>query len=143
VLGAITNAPGMRDRSVVKSSVGPSARYSCSRSRVVFANGNTTMDSRGGVGCIIGSAVDAANGNWMTSSNGGPPAARSAKQKRPQHSYVGLEAFILPARPPRNAVSSANSDDRKAQSEGCIRQHWPAWVGWLAAGWQIGWHLPP
>jgi hypothetical protein len=104
VLGAITNAPGMRDRSVVKSSVGPSARYSCSRSRVVFANGNTTMDSRGGVGCIIGSAVDAANGNWMTSSNGGPPAARSAKQKRPQHSYVGLEAFILPARPPRNAV---------------------------------------
>ena len=49
MLGAITNDPGMRDRSVVKSSVSPSAKYSCAESRAVFENGSTTMDNGGGL----------------------------------------------------------------------------------------------
>jgi len=61
VLGAITNDPGIRDKSVVKSSVIPSAKYSCSGSWPAFANGSTTMDSRGGFACLIGSGADAAS----------------------------------------------------------------------------------
>src|SRR6516164_8816841 len=38
---------GMRDRSVVTSSVIPSAKYCCSGSLLRFANGRTTIDSRG------------------------------------------------------------------------------------------------
>src|SRR6516164_2209291 len=37
----------MRDRSVVRSSVMPSAKYSWSGSRDRFSNGNTTKDRRG------------------------------------------------------------------------------------------------
>src|SRR5262245_3220094 len=53
----MTNDPGMRDRSVVRSSVSPSAKYSWSASRAVFAKGSTTMDSRGGLDGIGGSAA--------------------------------------------------------------------------------------
>src|SRR5262245_57927687 len=54
----MTNDPGIRDRSVVTSSVSPSAKYSCSGSRAVFANGSTTIESRGGSARIIGSTSD-------------------------------------------------------------------------------------
>src|SRR6516165_3315663 len=47
VLRAITNAPLMRDKSVVRLSVTPSTKYSCSWSPPMFANGSTTMDRRG------------------------------------------------------------------------------------------------
>src|SRR5215831_13307176 len=39
----------MRDRSVVRSSVSPSAKYCCSGSLPRLANGSTTIDSRGAV----------------------------------------------------------------------------------------------
>src|SRR5215472_15702762 len=47
VLRAITKLPEIRDRSVVRSSVMPSAKYSWSGSRDRFSNGSTTNDSRG------------------------------------------------------------------------------------------------
>src|SRR5215472_9285311 len=47
VLRAITKLPEIRDRSVVRSSVMPSAKYSWSGSRDRFSNGNTTNDRRG------------------------------------------------------------------------------------------------
>src|SRR6476619_6670867 len=47
VLGDITNMPAIRDRSVVKSSVMPSAKYCCSGSLLRLAKGRTTMDRRG------------------------------------------------------------------------------------------------
>src|SRR6516164_10866729 len=44
----------MRDRSVVTSSVMPSAKYCCSGSLLRLANGNTTIDRRGATrGCAI------------------------------------------------------------------------------------------
>src|SRR5215472_18747901 len=53
----------MRDRSVVRSSVIPSAKYCCSGSLLRFAKGRTTIDSRGagfaslaGGGLVIGTA---------------------------------------------------------------------------------------
>ena len=45
VLRAITKLPAIRDRSVVRSSVIASTKYSCSGSLDKFAKGNTTMDS--------------------------------------------------------------------------------------------------
>src|SRR6516225_11070233 len=47
VLRAITKLPDIRDRSVVRSSVIPSAKYSCSRSSLRFVKGSTTIDRRG------------------------------------------------------------------------------------------------
>jgi hypothetical protein len=50
----ITSTPAIRDRSVVTSSVIPSAKYCCSGSLLKLVNGNTTIDNRGaapGGGC--------------------------------------------------------------------------------------------
>jgi len=43
----ITNIPAIRERSVVRSSVIPSAKYCWSGSLLRLANGNTTIDSCG------------------------------------------------------------------------------------------------
>src|SRR5712691_6837834 len=51
--------PPIRDRSVVRSSVTPSAKYCWSGSLLRLANGNTTIDKRG---ATRGSAIDAAAG---------------------------------------------------------------------------------
>ena len=59
MLLAITKLPEMRDRSVVRSSVMPSAKYSCSGSLDRFAKGSTTIDKRGAtIGCEIEAAGD-------------------------------------------------------------------------------------
>jgi hypothetical protein len=55
VLRPITNMPPMRDRSVVRSSVIPSAKYCCSRSSLRFVKGSTTIDRRG---AATGAALD-------------------------------------------------------------------------------------
>src|SRR5712671_1793323 len=47
VLREITNIPEIRDRSVVRSSVIPSAKYRCSGSLLRLTNGNTTIERRG------------------------------------------------------------------------------------------------
>src|SRR5262245_2563832 len=44
----------MRDRSVVKSSVIPSAKYSCSGSRAALENGSTTIDCAGALVRLLG-----------------------------------------------------------------------------------------
>src|SRR5215468_238628 len=44
-MGAITKLPEIRDRSVVRSSVIASAKYSCSGLFDKFANGRTTTDN--------------------------------------------------------------------------------------------------
>src|SRR6266851_4599630 len=41
--------PAIRDRSVVRSSVIPSAKYCCSRSSLRLAKGSTTIDKRGAI----------------------------------------------------------------------------------------------
>ena len=48
VLRAITKEPLMRDRSVVRLSVTPSTKYSCSGSPPILAKGKTTIERRGG-----------------------------------------------------------------------------------------------
>ena len=52
----ITNMPAIGDRSVVTSSVMPSAKYYCSGSLLRLANGSTTIDRRGATGWDIGAA---------------------------------------------------------------------------------------
>src|SRR6516225_2595082 len=60
VLREITSMWLIRDRSVVRSSVIPSAKYCCSGSLLRLANGSTTIDRRGATkGCGIGVAVAA------------------------------------------------------------------------------------
>src|SRR6266852_2544259 len=44
----MTNNPETLDRSVMMSSVMPSLKYSCSRSRLKLANGRTTIEGRSG-----------------------------------------------------------------------------------------------
>ncbi len=52
MLRAITKLSEIRERSVVRSSVIPSAKYSCSGSLDRFAKGRTTMESRGAAGVM-------------------------------------------------------------------------------------------
>lgn len=47
VFREITNIFASLDRSVVRSSVIPSAKYCCSRSSLRLVNGRTTIDRRG------------------------------------------------------------------------------------------------
>ena len=49
----------MRDRSVVRLSVTPSTKYSCSGSPPMLAKGRTTMERRGG-SCSFGAAAEGA-----------------------------------------------------------------------------------
>src|SRR3984893_10546859 len=70
----MTKLPEMRDRSVVRSSVIPSAKYSCSGSFDKFAKGRTTIDRRGagsasGTG---GRCALAAAGAWTGTAVGLP-----------------------------------------------------------------------
>ena len=44
----MTNDPAMRERSVVRLSVTPSTKCSCSGSPPILANGKTTIERRGG-----------------------------------------------------------------------------------------------
>jgi hypothetical protein len=59
LLREITNVPEMFDRSAVKSSVRPSAKYCWSRSSLRLANGSTTIERRGTVVGIAGADADA------------------------------------------------------------------------------------
>jgi len=54
VLRAITKLLAMRERSVVKSSVMASAKYSCSGSLDKLAKGNTTIESGGASTACLG-----------------------------------------------------------------------------------------
>src|SRR5215471_20641138 len=49
----MTKLSSMRDRSVVRSSVMPSARYSCEASSLRLAKGSTTIDRRGAVMALL------------------------------------------------------------------------------------------
>jgi hypothetical protein len=62
-IAEITNIFASLDRSVVRSSVIPSARYCCSRSSLRLAKGSTTIDGRG-------------------AATGGSRASRAAKDRR-------------------------------------------------------------
>jgi hypothetical protein len=58
VLREITSTPAIRDRSVVRSSVIPSAKYCCSGSLLKLVNGNTTIDIRGAAMGVGRATVD-------------------------------------------------------------------------------------
>src|SRR5215472_11741886 len=67
----MTKLPEIRERSVVRSSLMPSAKYSWSGSLLRFVNGSTTIDSRGATsGCATeataAEGVDVAFGAGQT-----------------------------------------------------------------------------
>src|SRR5712692_9321774 len=62
----------MRDRSVVRSSVIPSARYSCAGSSLRLANGSTAIDRRG---AVAGNGPDALLGGPALTAVGGATLA--------------------------------------------------------------------
>src|SRR6516164_4912292 len=63
VLRAITNMSVIRDRSVVRSSVIPSAKYCWSGSLLRLAKGSTVIDRRGAArGCEIDEAAVSSGG---------------------------------------------------------------------------------
>src|SRR6516165_3230840 len=74
VLREITSMPAIRDSSVVRSSVIPSAKYCCSGSPLMLANGNTTIDNRG---AATGTGCEAPDGTFAGNAPA-KPSARSA-----------------------------------------------------------------
>jgi len=73
VLREITKLWAIRDRSVVRSSVTPSAKYCCSGSLLRLVNGSTTIERRGatrGWGtAFAGGALDAGNSAIVSGDN--------------------------------------------------------------------------
>src|SRR3984957_1903482 len=66
----MTKLPDIRDRSVVRLSVTPSTKYSCSGLPPILAKGSTTIDRRGaeaGGDVFEGGAVSAGSTNLPTS----------------------------------------------------------------------------
>ena len=71
VLREITNMSAIRDRSVVRSSVIPSAKYCCSRSSLRLVKGSTTIDRRGATaGCEIDVAGDVLDAGRSATASG-------------------------------------------------------------------------
>src|SRR5258706_13207247 len=61
----------IRDRSVVRSSVIPSAKYCCSGSLLRFAKGRTTIDSRGAdFASMLAAGCVAVEGAWVVTAGG-------------------------------------------------------------------------
>src|SRR6516165_10929384 len=63
-MGAITKLPEIRDRSVVRSSVIASAKYSCSGLVDKFANGRTTTD-KGDDTTLVGARTGETAAAWF------------------------------------------------------------------------------
>jgi len=105
VLWAITKLPDIRERSVVKSSVIASVKYSCSGSFDRFSIGRTTIERRGtgdnrrGLG-FLAHLADEANA-----------FARFERVAAPQFATLGVERMIpkteLQARTPRAPIAPA------------------------------------
>src|SRR5215469_2402092 len=92
VLREITNMPAIRDKSVVRSSVMPSAKYCWSGSLPRLANGKTTIDSRGATaGWGIGRAACTVGGRQ----SGDGCGAQRIDPHRPRDVLDALLAQIL------------------------------------------------
>ena len=101
MLRAITTLPSMRETSVIRSSVMPSAKYSCCGSLLRLANGRTTIDSRGAEKvCTVGIV-----GGALVFSHHAPPAA--------------ISASAAPARAPKVNLCRRRPRDT---APGCARQ---------------------
>src|SRR6516162_11682723 len=117
VLRAITNISGIRDRSVVKSSVIPSAKYCWSGSLLRLAKGNTTIDRRGAtMGCDIdvAEAISGAEDGFVIGQNHHTPtpstsaAATNAEMGMPKARWrCGIAVGMLDAS--RSAIASGRS----------------------------------
>src|SRR5262245_43546440 len=96
----MTKLPAIRDRSVVRSSVIPSAKYSCSGSLLRFANGRTTIDRRGAsLVSILAGGEFAVGGAWAVVAGGfsrghahHPPAPSAAA---PRMIDAPMTAWVL------------------------------------------------
>ena len=82
----------IRDRSVVRSSVIPSAKYCCSRSSLRLVNGSTTIDRRG---AAAGSEIDVAGGTLDAGRIGDGFGAQRIDPHRPSDVLDALLAHIL------------------------------------------------
>src|SRR5580700_3246793 len=95
----------MRDRSVVSSSLIPSAKYSCSASLDRFAKGRTTNDKRGATtGCAkdvaAATAADGAEAVLVAGQAHQATTARTTPLRRPsqrQQQRPSADAVRLPA----------------------------------------------
>src|ERR1700731_2623384 len=73
----MTKLPVMRERSVVRSSVIPSAKYSCSGSLLRLVKGSITTDSRGGDGSPASGELPASPPGFSSFVVGQPPDGSS------------------------------------------------------------------
>src|SRR5713101_7420756 len=87
----MTKLLGILDRSVVRFSVIPSAKYSCAGSPVMLAKGNTTMEKRGAPGGIAGLVMYHAAPATLTSKTT-HAAAHAASRLRRGAAVLGTAA---------------------------------------------------
>lgn len=86
---AITKLPEIRVRSVVKSSVTASTKYSCSGSFDKLAKGRTTIDRRGAFGRVLARRrIEFVRAGAVTAGNAAAAAALNA------YARTGLAMFF-------------------------------------------------
>src|SRR6266853_5017381 len=93
----MTKLPEMRERSVVRSSVMPSAKYSCSGSFDRFVKGKTTIDSRGAELLATAGGLCGFAGTWTDT--GDEPAFGHAHQAASPMPITVTRVAAITARP--------------------------------------------
>src|SRR5580700_9486829 len=107
VLREMTKLPEIRERSVVRSSVMPSAKYCWLGSLLRLAKGSTTIDRRGAGAAEVGAAADGASVTAALSRIGASrqaasPAAKrttitaAPTKKRQRERHTGICALVPP-----------------------------------------------
>src|SRR6266851_2906395 len=87
----MTKLLGIRDRSVVRVSVMPSAKYSCAGSLLKLAKGSTTIERRGAPGPIAGLVRNHVTPATLTSRDT-YAAANATRRRRRGASVLGAAA---------------------------------------------------
>src|SRR6516165_6913096 len=101
----------MRETSVVRSSVIPSAKYSCSGSLLRLAKGSTTIERRGAEnGCIGDETADTSGPAWRLDHSHHPPAPAAITIAAAATATMRLRTEAPPAR--KAATTGRRSDTR-------------------------------
>jgi len=96
----MTKLPPIRDRSVVRSSVIPSARYSWSGSLLRLVKGSTTIDRGGGDSAPLGRAAVPGSADISGANAAGTSSSRTSPTKRtPLREKVRIRVCVPPLSP--------------------------------------------
>src|SRR5262245_13856367 len=113
----------MRDSVVIRSSVSPSAKYSCSGSPLMFWNGSTAMEGLSGSGS--GTSATGADGASEAGGDSTSGADQSSADHSTRNARIGRAMFFIAQRGKSGFEPSLDSVAHGARNDdptrGCFR----------------------